>query len=242
MIEAWGMSVYHALLAESERMEGGDFTTIDTRDLERLFAHYDARWFGGALSRLLAHRSPFPLRFRFSRRMTKTAGLTRRTRMGNPPGGVIDAYEISIAIDPLFQSFEADHRTITVNGCICTDRLMALQRIFEHELVHLVEFLLWDESSCRRKRFQRIARDLFGHLESTHRLITRVERARALHGIGVGQRVAFEHQGRRYTGMVNRITKRATVLVEDPRGERYSDGKRYVKFYVPLDRLERCPP
>jgi len=37
---------------------------------------------------------------------------------------------------------------------------------------------------------------------------------------------------------VNRITKRATVLVEDERGMRYSDGKRYAKFYVPVASLE----
>jgi hypothetical protein len=39
---------------------------------------------------------------------------------------------------------------------------------------------------------------------------------------------------------VNRVTKRATVLVEDARGVRYSDGRRYAKFYVPVGMLERC--
>ena len=36
-----------------------------------------------------------------------------------------------------------------------------------------------------------------------------------------------------------RITRRATVLVESPEGQHYSDGKRYQKFYVPLDMLEK---
>jgi hypothetical protein len=51
--------------------------------------------------------------------------------------------------------------------------------------------------------------------------------------------VRFRLDGRHYTGRVNRITKRATVLVEDRSGERYSDGKRYAKFYVPLEMLEK---
>lgn len=33
-------------------------------------------------------------------------------------------------------------------------------------------------------------------------------------------------------------THSGTVLVEDRRGESYSDGKRYAKFYVPVQLLE----
>ena len=47
-------------------------------------------------------------------------------------------------------------------------------------------------------------------------------------------------EGSRYVGVVNRVTKRATVLVEDSRGVRYSDGRCYAKFYVPVGMLERC--
>ena len=56
-------------------------------------------------------------------------------------------------------------------------------------------------------------------------------------GIVAGSRVQFEYEGRLYSGIVNRVTKRATILVEDPGGLRYSDGKRYTKFYIPLDHL-----
>jgi hypothetical protein len=38
-------------------------------------------------------------------------------------------------------------------------------------------------------------------------------------------------------GMVNRITRRATILVEDSRGKRFSDGRHYVKYYVPIQQL-----
>jgi len=38
--------------------------------------------------------------------------------------------------------------------------------------------------------------------------------------------------------VVNRITKRATVLVENEQAPRYSDGKRYAKFYIPVGILE----
>ena len=41
------------------------------------------------------------------------------------------------------------------------------------------------------------------------------------------------------TGIVNKITKRATVLVADSNGMLYSDGQRYERYYVPLSGLER---
>jgi hypothetical protein len=50
--------------------------------------------------------------------------------------------------------------------------------------------------------------------------------------------VTFLFEGRPLTGRVNRLTKRATVLVEDPEGERFSDGRRYRKYYVPILHLK----
>ena len=50
--------------------------------------------------------------------------------------------------------------------------------------------------------------------------------------------VRFRFEGVERTGIVNRISKRATVLVEDPEGQRYSNGKHYIKFYVPVQLLE----
>jgi hypothetical protein len=115
--------------------------------------------------------------------------------------------------------------------------LDALQRIFEHELVHLVENLCWGHSDCAALRFQDVARRFFGHSSHTHNLITRRERA-AASGIRVGSRVMFRFENRELSGRVNRITKRATVLVEDPAGAPYSDGLRYKAYYVPIRLLQ----
>jgi hypothetical protein len=45
-------------------------------------------------------------------------------------------------------------------------------------------------------------------------------------------------EGRCLTGRVNQITKRASVLVEDGDGVRYSDGLWYRKYYVPIAGLK----
>ena len=94
-------------------------------------------------------------------------------------------------------------------------------------------------SSCKGTRFRDLVRRFFGHPDVTHRLVTVRDQAVAAQGVQVGDRVAFSLDGTRRVGFVNRITKRATVLVEDGGGVRYTDGKRYLKFYVPLECLEK---
>ncbi len=226
--------VYDDMIKASPHLDGANFTTLQTSDLKRLFDHYDAGVFGAQISRTLGD---VPLRFRLSTRMTRSAGkMTHVTSTKNPSS---QFYEISVSKTLLFDCFgDDDHRPISANGIACHDRLEALQRIMEHELVHLIEMLLWTTSSCSARRFQSIASRLFGHTEHTHKLITPAERALATFGIGPGDQVRFRLDGAQYTGIVNRITKRATVLVKDPRGARHSDGNRYATFYVPVELLE----
>ena len=141
-----------------------------------------------------------------------------------------------MATSILFDGFLGGDPEVTVCGLPCSDRLGALQRLFENELVHLAEWLCWDESHCRRKRFQGIPARLFDHRAHTHQLVTRSERALKL-GFGIGTLVSFLYRGRRLQGQVNRTTKHATVLIGDPKGELWSDGHRYVRHYVPLREL-----
>ena len=50
--------------------------------------------------------------------------------------------------------------------------------------------------------------------------------------------MSFEYGNERFSGIVNRITKRATVLLRDPGGLLFSDGNRYETYYIPLSELE----
>jgi hypothetical protein len=82
----------------------------------------------------------------------------------------------------------------------------------------------------RQANFHDLSRRIFGHEGTSHDLVTPREVASERHGIRVGDRVRFEHEGRRRVGLVHRVIRRATVLVEDPRGRPYSDGGRYATF------------
>lgn len=222
--------IHRAILAHSRQIREANFISIHPNDLEFLFKAYDGRFFGGLCRSALEGK---PIRFRLSTRMTTAGGKTTRFRSR---GGDI-SYEIAIACGLLFGGFGERDRRISVCGLECNNRLEALQRIFEHELIHLVEQLCWETSNCAAPRFQEIAARHFLHQAHTHNLVTWRERA-ADSGIRTGSRVTFVFEGRRLTGLVNRVTKRATVLVEDGEGEQYSDGLRYKTYYVPIKLLE----
>ena len=84
-----------------------------------------------------------------------------------------------------------------------------------------------------------MSRNIFGHGASTHDLVTPAERAVMKFDLRIGDAVRFEFEGRAMQGVVNRVNRRATVLVESPKGVRYTNGKRYEKFYIPLGMLRK---
>lgn len=224
------------VMAGSKLIDSPNFKSIASADLRLMGELYDQTFFEGSC---LALARRFGMSFRWSSRMTRAGGKTiRTTARDEKTGQVRISYEIALSSTLLFQTFSDLQRPIRVTGVLCTNRLQAMQRILEHELVHLAEMLVWDDSCCAASRFQGIAHRMFSHTEHRHELITQQERAAKKFNVRVGSRVTFEFEGSRYTGSVSRITRRATVLVHDLNGQLYSDGKHYRKFYVPLVQLQ----
>lgn len=231
------------VLDTSRTINAGNFLRLGEDDLARLFRLYDAQSFGGMLSCWLHEDRAGAITFRVSPRMSRAGGKTIRTRLRptrldpDPPA----RYEIAVGSTLLFQTFVDPDRPVEVVGLPCRDRLDALQRIFEHELIHLAEFLASGRSSCAAAPFQEAAGRIFGHERAVHDLVTSREIAATEHGVRVGDRVAFDLDGTRIVGRINRITRRATVLVESPAGALFSDGRRYERYYVPLPMLRKAP-
>ena len=209
--------IYESLLAQSPQVRDGNFRLIGTDDLERLFDWYDREFFRGRLGEMLMEDEAHPVTFRLSRRLVSAAGQTIREVRRLPSHGKLVAkvdYEITISATLLFNTFHDVDRPVTVGGLACRDRVEALQRIFEHELLHLAEFLAWGRSNCRADNFHKLSRRIFAHEGAYHDLITPREQARAAYDIRIGDHVSFEIDGRQHVGRVNRITRRATVLVK----------------------------
>lgn len=235
VIAAKTQTVAAYLCKRSKNIREPNFRGIAGRDVGLLFHLYDEQFFDGWLSQKVVTGSPTPMQFRVSSRMTRAGGKTTRRRI--KPESRYD-YEIAIASRLLFLSFGEIDRPIRIGGLICSNRLDAMQRIMEHEIIHLVEMLQWDESSCNQPRFKGLIRNIFGHTEVRHELITPREDAAVRHQVRVGVMVRFEFEGEQHIGRVNRIHHRATVLVESKQGPKYSDGKQYAKYYVPVQQLQ----
>lgn len=234
-IHRWQREIYEQTLALSRTIDRPNFTRLGREDLVRMIRMYDERFFGGSI---LPTAEAEGLVFNLSSRMTRIAGKL----VTHYPAGSRDGrrkFELVLSSTLLFQTFEDVDRSVEVTGRVCRNRLEAMQRVAEHELVHLIEMLIWNDGNCSQTRFQSIAHRYFAHTDYQHDLITQRERAARKFNIRVGDRVGFAYDGARIVGRVNRITRRATILVPDPRGERFSDGQRYTKFYVPLEKLHR---
>jgi hypothetical protein len=234
-ISSWQREIHKKTLALSRSIDKPNFTSVGRDDLVRMIRMYDDLFFDG---KILPVAQAEGLSFGLSSRMTRVAGKM----VTHYPDGNYEAprqFELILSSTLLFQTFEDEGRPAEVTGRICKDRLEAMQRVAEHEFVHLIEMLIWNDGSCSEARFQSIAQRYFGHTDYRHDLITQRERALSKFNIRVGDEVKFRHDRRVLTGRVNRITRRATILVQDAKGERFSDGHRYLRFYVPLEKLSK---
>ncbi len=221
--------IYNETLRDSQDLIRGNFESISPNDLAILFEWYDRLFFEGNLSREFGSR----INFKLSKRMTRNGGkCTYHYRL--------KTYTITISTILIYNTFREEQRDILVNGVKCRDRLEAMMRIFEHELIHLIEHGLFGKSSCAADRFRELSYRIFGHTGVTHRLVTVDEAAQSVFDLNVGSKVSFRINNRKLTGIIYRITKRATVMVKDKKGHfADKDGNRYSKFYVPLKKLER---
>lgn len=222
-------TIYYQILTQSDNLDLGNYNSIAISDLRLLFELYDQMFFNN----FFAENYEDKIYFRLSKRMTKAAGKTQRFIKTND-------FIISLSTTLIFQTFNDIMRQIKVNGIICHDRLEATMRVFEHEIIHVIEHILFDTSSCSKPSFKRLARNIFGHTDVTHQLITQVEVAHENFNLHVGDIVSFEYDGNIYEGLINHITKRATVMVKDRNGQFMGpNGNRYVKFYIPLQCLRK---
>lgn len=235
-IATWQREIHHNTLCLSRSIDQPNFTRIGRDDLVRMIRMYDDLFFDG---KILPVAKAEGLSFGLSSRMTRVAGKM----VTHYPHGDHEAprqFELILSSTLLFQTFEDEGRPAEVTGRVCKDRLEAMQRVAEHEFVHLIEMLIWNDGNCNEARFQSIANRYFGHTDYRHDLITQRERALTKFNIRIGDEVRFRHDRKILTGRVNRITRRATILVENTKGERFSDGHRYLRFYVPLEKLSKA--
>ena len=234
LIDSRRAKIMDLLSQKSAALNNPQLTAISTADLKLLFELYDEVFFQNWFKSNYKGK----MRFSLSRKMTKSAGKTmcpKNIGRIRPEELVL---EIRIGVD-FFLYYGQLARNSTVCGLKTQSGLEALLLVFEHELCHVLEFLLYHKSSCGGKRFKTMAGNIFGHTDSYHKLPTNKQIAVKMLGLKIGDMVTFEHKEKKLTGLLYNIHKRATVLVPDRNGPLADRaGRRYTKYYVPLSLLK----
>lgn len=226
--------IINALKRSSKGIKSDDIKELFADDLELLYNLYDRSFFNNWFSENYKGK----LKFSVSKRMTKSAGLTLCPRNIDLISLKDLVLEIKIGID-FFLQYKSIKGSKNVCGLNTRTSLEALLIVFEHELCHVIEFILYKRSSCKNARFKAIANNLFNHMESHHRLPTYRQIAYEKLGLNIGDKVSFFYKGERIVGVIYNINKRATVMVRNSKGQFVdSKGNRYAKYYVPLDSLK----
>lgn len=222
------------LMLESNNIKREKISTLSIDDLRLIFTLYDRVFFKNWFKEKFKGKVKFSL----SKRMTKSAGLTlcpKNIDKIKPEELVI---EIRIGVDFFFQ-YDMIEGSKNVCGIKTVNSLQALQLVFEHEICHVIEFIHFKDSNCGKDRFKVIAGNLFGHRGSYHKLPTYRQIANQKLGLNIGDTVSFMFEGKRLTGILYNINKRATVIVKNKSGFLVDGcGNRYLKYYVPLGSLE----
>lgn len=223
------------LKVTSANIKDNQINTLEVSDLHLLFNAYDQvffhYWFRDHFAGLI--------KLSLSKRMTKSAGITICPKKIAEIAAKELTIEIRIGVD-FFLKYDQAADPVNVCGLATNNSLQALQLVMEHEICHVIEFVLYHSSSCKKPRFKTMAANCFGHTSSLHQLPTIRQLASSRLGIKIGDRVAFVYEHRELKGIISNINKNATVMVPEKRGV-FADkhGKRYTKYYVALNLLKK---
>jgi len=215
-----------ALCAQDDGFCRIPVASVKQETLESMLRLYDDLFLAGFLKRKLPG-----LYVTLSSRLTSSAGkfLCIRGAFGR-----IKEAEIRMSSDFLLRLADGPFE---LNGLSVSTAQEAFLIVFEHELCHAIETVLFRKTG-HSQRFLSLANGLFGHTAMRHKLPTRRQEA-AANGLITGKSVSFTYQGQELTGIVTYVGKAATVMVPSPQGEyRDSKGRRYTKYRVPLHKLK----
>lgn len=224
--------ISNLILNSIKNISENNLENITEDHIRILFKNYDHYFFDDHLNKLFIDN----LKFSLSTRMYKSAGKTIYKKI------VIDdlvneEFEIRISTNVLrnFYKISSDKK---VNGIPCTDVFTALQLIFEHELCHLIEFNIFKVSNCKGNRFKFLSYNYFGHTDIYHTLPIEANILSEKYHIKIGERICFKVDSFIYYGLIQKIGKNVTVMIEDKFGK-YEDRKnnRYSKIRISIEQI-----
>ena len=228
-------TIIQHVFVQSKQIKTANFQVVSNDDVKLIFNLYDNYFFDNYFEE---NKITYKMAFDFSKKMTSAGGklMYYKVTSQNPI-----QFRMRISSYLIFNSFKnKEEKTINLAGFKTKNRLEALLHVIEHEIIHLIEFIAFNDSSCKKDNFKKLANSIFGHTAFTHQLLTGKMEALEVYDLRVGDWVKFAFEGKHYTGVIHRITKRATIMALDKNGI-YKDnkGNRFTKYYVLLKYLKK---
>ena len=221
------------LYEQSKNIKSVDFIKISDNDLFILYNLYDEIF----LDSWFKNNFKGKIKLTMSRQLSRAAGNTKtKKNIGSLKPEDIE-FEIKISVNHLL-NFDKIDRSKSVGGIEVKNKLDSLLLLFEHELCHVIEFLIYKASDCNKENFRNLILNLFGQKETTHKLVSTREANYHVYGFLPGDKVKFENDGVEFNGFITKINKHATVMSPSLYGK-YVDktGQHYTKYYIPLSCL-----
>lgn len=224
------------LYEQSKNIKTVDFIKISDTDLFILYNLYDEIF----LESWFKENFKGEIKFKMSRQLSRAAGNTKTKKNIATIKPEDIEFEIKISVNHL-TNFDKIDRSKYVGGIEAKNKLDSLLLVFEHELCHVIEFLIYKKSDCNKQIFKNLIFDLFGQNETTHKLVSMREANYQEFGLVPGDKVIFENDGVEFNGFITKINKRAIVMSPSIYGK-YVDktGQHYTKYYIPLSCLMKC--
>ena len=227
--------IKESLFLKSININNENFEKISEKDLYILYNLYDEIF----LKSWFKENFKGKIIFKLSKQLTRAAGNTTTKKNIAEIASENIEFEVKMSLNHLI-NFNKIDRSKYEGGVEANSILDSLMLVFEHELCHVIEFLVCKKSSCKKKPFKDLIFNLFGQTETSHKLVSANEVNAQEYGLKPGDKVNFQYNGKSINGFIQRINKRATVMCPDKHGN-YIDklGKKYKKFYATLDCLEK---
>lgn len=228
--------IKNKIYEQSQNIKTDDFTKISDNDLYILYNLYDELF----LDSWFKYNFKGKIIFKMSRQLSRAAGNTKtKKNIGLLKPEDIE-FEIKISVNHLV-NFDKIDRSKSVGGIEVKNKLDSLLLVFEHELCHVIEFLICKKSDCNKQNFKNLIYNLFGQIETTHKLVSVREANYKEYGLLPGDKVTFNDDGVEFNGIITKINKHATVMSPTLHGK-YVDktGQHYTKYYIPLSCLLKC--
>jgi len=212
-----------------------NFTKITPKLIRKTFKLYDKYFFDNAIRKLLDHYK-MTIEYKPSNTLSSTAGKV-----------FIKNYHVKFEISNKIISnlfTNKKDKKLSLGGLFCKNRLQCFQIVCEHEMIHVVQIIYYNDRFIKEGPhgavFKELVKNIFGHTDIKHYLrlgdISQHKNKETSKTIQLGDIVTYNIFDRKtkknltYKGVVVEKNNKKTVI---------QDCEKFIGFVIPYHLLQK---